>query len=80
MGGFCKSPLGKRVEISLSMGKMTLKSRSLPGAEEHASERACRNKSATNETELKGREDDKDRFMLKGLILQRYMDTVTSVH
>lgn len=77
---FCKSPLGKRVEISLSMGEITLKSRSLPGAAEYASQRACRNISATNETELKGREHDKGRFILKGLILQRNMDVVTSVH
>ena len=70
--------MGKTAETSLSVGKMTLKNRSLVGAEEYASQRACRNKSVTNERELKGREDNKGRLTLKGLVLQRYMDIVTS--
>lgn len=53
-----KSTLGETAETSLSVGKMTLKNRNLAGAEEYASQRACRNK-ATNETELKGKENNK---------------------
>ncbi|KAK4823331.1 hypothetical protein QYF61_000933 [Mycteria americana] len=72
------TPLGKTAETSLSVGKMTLKNRSLVGAEEYASQRACRNKTATNKAQLKGREYDKSRLTLTGLVLQRHMDMVTS--
>lgn len=73
---FFKSPFGETAETSLSVGKMTLKNRSLAVAEEYASQRACRNKPTTNETELKSREDDKGRLTYT----RKHMDTVTSVH